>query len=169
MPSVNQNNQYGDNNVYIMRLTVDVGWIQNIIFNNPEQVTNLLEKIEEYEELENDNEDYDTSPMDDIEDKNKKNNLEEFYKEFIQQEESKFEVLEDFIKENDLGLKVERASKVIRRAIYSYNDRCSNKLTPQIFQELLTNFTENLNSHDEKNLMELWIYFLYRYCFIGEK
>lgn len=148
-------------------MSIDIEYLQEIVFSDPKRLTGLLNKITDSKE--NDMPQYDASIMKDIYDKNKKNDLVEYYEQFIQYEESKFRILEEFIKENELADKVDIASDVIKRAIFSYENRKSSKLTPQIFDMIVTEFTKSVQHSENKELMKLWIYFLYRYCFIGEK
>ena len=61
---------------------------------------------------------------------------------------------------------IEIASENIRIAVYSMSN--SEKLTPKIFNEILQRHTKTLNDNDDKKLMRLMIFFLYRHCFIGE-
>jgi len=169
MHSINQSNQNGNNqvNIYIGTISIDIGYLQDIVFSDPERLTGLLNKITDSKER--DMPQSSNSVMEDIDDKNKKNDLVEYYEQFIQHEESKFQILEEFIKENELAEKVDIASGVIKRAIFSYENRKSSKLTPEIFDMIVTEFTKSVQELENKELMKLWIYFLYRYCFIGEK
>ncbi len=167
MYNINQTNQNGNNNIYLETISIDIGYLQEIIFSDPSRLTELLTNITENKD--NDLTQSESSIMEGIDSKNKKNDLVEYYTEYIQHEESKFRILEEFIEDNNLEEKVDSASRVIRRAIFSYRDRKSLKLTPSIFDMIVTMFTKNVSGLENKNLMTLWIYFLYRYCFIGEK
>ena len=165
MPSyeINQFNDNGDNNVYInnMELDIDVEWIRNIIYNNKEKIKKLLAIFNKKNKNSND-----TDIMEDIEDKNKKNDLETFYDKFIKKYENEMDILFNFFSNEEMIEEIEIASENIRIAIYSISK--SEKLTPKIFNEILQKHTKILNDNEDKKLMRLMIFFLYRYCFIGK-
>jgi len=165
MPSyeINQFNDNGDNNVYInnMELDIDVEWIRNIIYNNKEKIKKLLAIFNKKNKNSND-----TDIMKDIEDKNKKNDLETFYDKFIKKYENEMDILFNFFSNEEMIEEIEIASENIRIAIYSISK--SEKLTPKIFNEILQKHTKILNDNEDKKLMRLMIFFLYRHCFIGK-
>ena len=88
---INQFNDSGDNNVYIMELGIDVEWLRNIIYNDKEKIKNLLAIFNKKNKNSND-----TDIMKNIKDKNKKNDLGIFYEEFIQKYENEMDILFNF-------------------------------------------------------------------------
>jgi len=164
MNNITQNNTNGKNEVNIIyKISIDVERLQEIVRNDSENIKKLLSELtDEIIESTTDNSSIK------IEDKNIKNDLVDFYNEWIKKEESKFKVIEEFIIENNLYEKVDKASINLKQVIYSYQNKNNHKLTSEIFTTLIQEHTKGLNSED-KDIMTLLLYFLYRECFIGDK
>lgn len=164
MADINQNNILGKNEVNIIyKISIDVERLQEIVRNDSENIKKLLSELtDEVTESTTDNSSIK------IEDKNIKNDLVDFYNEWIKKEESKFKVIEEFIIENNLYEKVDKASINLKQVIYSYQNKHNYKLTSEIFTTLIQEHTKGLNSED-KDIITLLLYFLYRECFIGDK
>ena len=159
--NISQSNQNGDNKVEILNLEIDVEWVRNIIFNDKNKLTNILSKFKNDSSLQ-----LTYKIMKDIDDKNKKNELEEFYEKFIKKYENEMDVLYNFFKEEEMIEEIDEASESIKIAIYSIQN--SEKLTPKMFGFILSKYTQTMNNNEDKKLMKLFIFFLYRHCFIGE-
>lgn len=151
-------------NNYAMLIDIDIGRLQNICDTNAIQIIELLHGLDNNQQ----NIEYDDAFIK-MEIKNKNNELEKFYEEFIKKEESKLAILDDFFKANNQTKQIEEAAKSIRMAIFSFNDRNLSKLTPSIFNKVLCEHTKNIVDIESKNIMELIIFYLYRYCYIGDK
>lgn len=164
MADINQKNTFGKNEVNIIyKISIDVERLQEIVRNDSENIKKLLSELtDDVVESTTDNSSIK------IEDKNIKNDLVDFYNEWIKKEESKFKVIEEFIIENNLYDKVDKASINLKQVIYSYQNKNNHKLTSEIFTTLIQEHTKGLNSED-KDIITLLLYFLYRECFIGDK
>jgi hypothetical protein len=164
MANINQNNIFGKNEVNIIyKISIDVERLQEIVRNDSENIKKLLSELtDEVTESTTDNSSIK------IEDKNIKNDLVDFYNEWIKKEESKFQVIEEFIIENNLYEKVDKASINLKQVIYSHQNKNNHKLTSEIFTTLIQEHTKGLTSED-KDIITLLLYFLYRACFIGDK
>ena len=159
--NISQSNQNGDNKVEILNLEIDVEWVRNIIFNDKNKLTNILSKFKNDSSLQQN-----YKIMKDIDDKNKKNELEEFYEKFIKKYENEMDVLYNFFQEEEMIEEIDEASESIKIAIYSIQN--SEKLTSKMFGTILSKYTKTMENNEDKQLMKLFIYFLYRHCFIGE-
>ncbi len=164
MADISQKNIFGKNEVNVIYgVSIDVERLQEIVRESSENIKNLLS------ELANDvTEGITDNSSIKIEDKNIKNDLVGFYNEFIKREESKFKVIEGFIVDNNLYEKVDKASVNLKQVIYSYQNKNNHKLTSEILSTLIQEHTKGLNIED-KDIITLLLYFLYRECFIGEK
>jgi len=161
---INQNNIFGKNELNIIyKISIDVERLQEIVYNDSQNIQRLLSTLAD-DNLPNT---IDNSSLK-IEDKNIKNDLVEFYREWIKKEESKFKVIEEFIVDNSLYEKIDKASTNLRQVIYSNQNKNNHKLTSELFTTLIQEHTKSLNS-DDKDIITLLLYFLYRECFIGDK
>ena len=161
---INQNNIFGKNELNIIyKISIDVERLQEIVYNDSQNIQRLLSTLAD-DNLPNT---IDNSSLK-IEDKNIKNDLVEFYREWIKKEESKFKVIEEFIVDNSLYEKIDKASTNLRQVIYSFQNKNNYKLTSELFTTLIQEHTKSLNS-DDKDIITLLLYFLYRECFIGDK
>ncbi len=162
--NIKQNNLLGKNEVnLIYKISIDVGRLQEIVQSDSQNIKKLLDTlVDDSQEGKTDNDSIE------VKDKNLKNELVEFYNEFIIREESKFEVLEKFIADNELYEQIDRASANLKRVIFSYKSKNNHKLPPELFSTLIEEHTKGLKS-DDKDIITLLLYFLYRECFIGEK
>ena len=157
--NIHQENTHGDNNVYILSLDIDVEWLRNIVFNDKDKIKVLLENFQQPKKS-----DFELKIMKNIDDKNQKNELVDFYKTFIQKYENEMQILFDFFKDEELIDEIDRASESIQMAVYALNDE--TKLNAKIFNNIIQEHTKSLQN-DDKELMKLIIFMLYRYCFIG--
>lgn len=160
-----QNNINGDNIIVIYKdgIKIDIQYLQDIILNNKDKLISVIGKLAE-KKCENK---IDNSFIT-LSEKNTKNNLEKFYDMFIKKHESKFELIQEFIDDNDLTSMIDDASENLRMSIFSYRNRQSNVLTPDIFNELITEHIIGVKGED-KELIKLMLFFLYRTCYIGDK
>lgn len=164
MVNVSQFTLKGDNTLEIhYKISIDVERLQEIVRNDSENIKNLL--LELTDDITDSATDNDSIK---IEEKNIKNDLVEFYNEWIKEEEGKFNVIREFIADNNLYTNVDKASKNLRQIIYSYQNKKNHTLTAEIFTILIQEHTKNLDK-DSKDVMVLLLYFLYRMCFIGDK
>lgn len=164
MDNINQNNIFGKNETNIIyKISIDVERLQEIVYNDSQNIQRLLSTLAD-ENLPN-SADNDSIKIDD---KNIKNDLVDFYNEWIKKEESKFKVLEEFIVDNNLYDKIDKASTNLKQIIYSYQNKNNHKLTSELFSTLIQEHTKGLNN-DDKDIITLLLYFLYRECFIGDK
>jgi len=161
---INQNNIFGNNELNIIyQISIDVERLQEIVYNETQNIQRLLDTLTN-DTIKNGT---DNSSIK-IKDKNIKNDLVEFYNEWIKKEESKFRVIEEFIVDNNLYEKIDKASANLRQVIYSYQNKNNHKLSSELFTTLIQEHTKGLNS-DDKDIITLLLYFLYRECFIGDK
>lgn len=161
---IKQNNIFGTNELNIIyKISIDVERLQEIVYNDSQNIQRLLSTLTD-ESLSN-SADNDSIKIDD---KNIKNDLVDFYNEWIKKEESKFKVLEEFIVDNNLYDKIDKASTNLKQIIYSYQNKNNHKLTSELFSTLIQEHTKGLNN-DDKDIIILLLYFLYRECFIGDK
>ena len=77
--------------------------------------------------------------------------------------------MDDFFKDNNLTKHIENSAKSIRISILSFKNRNSNKLNPDIFNQIIQEHTSIIDDNEIKDVMQLIIFYLYRYCYIGEK
>ncbi len=160
--SINQANVFGDNNI-VNEISIDVGRLQKILLYEKDKIIILLNKLsDDLKDAEIDND------FIGIVDKNKKNDLSDFYAEFIKSKESKLEVIAKFIADNDLLESIDRASKNLKIFIFSHENKKNHVLSSNIFNILIQEHTKKLEE-DDKDIMILFLYFLYRHCYIGAK
>jgi hypothetical protein len=148
----------------INHIDLDIGILTNILQTNPTIIKESLSKLNT--SLSISNPDERTIPIDE---KNLKNGLKEFYDNFIKRNEQKLAALDDFFQEEDYVDEIEEASDSIRLFIFTYANRNSNVLEPMIFNTIIQEHIKNIEEYNEKNIMKLVIYYLYRYCYIGAK
>ena len=159
---IKQNNVFGDNYI-TYQISIDVERLQEIVREETPKVKRLLNTLT----TDRSNVITDNSAIK-INEKNIQNELVEFYDCFIKKQESKIEILENFVIDNTLYDNIDSASETLKLFIYSHKDRKSHKLTPDIFNTLIQEHTKGL-SGDDKDVMKLLLFFLYRECFIGDK
>jgi len=159
---IKQSNFFGDN-IINYQISIDVERLQEIVYEETPKVKQLLNTLTSGEK----NTITDNSAIK-IDKKNIQNELIEFYDSFIKKQESKIEVLEKFVINNSLYDNIDSASDTLKLFIYSHQDRKSHKLTPDIFNILIQEHTKGLKG-DDKDVMKLLLFFLYRECFIGDK
>ena len=151
------------NNI-VAKINIDIGRLSSLCETNAKEIIELLNKFES---------DCQTIEYDDnfikIDTKNRINGLEQFYTEFIKEEEAKLAILDDFFKDNNVTNHIERSAKSIRISIFSFKNRNSNKLNPDIFNQIIQEHTSIIDDNEIKDVMQLIIFYLYRYCYIGEK
>ena len=145
------------NNIHISNISIDIERLANICDTNIEAIVSLLEQLDDNEQKIR----YDDTYIG-IEKKNAINSLESFYEKFIKEDETKLEVLDRFFQENNL-------TKQIKMSIFSYKNRETDTLTPEIFNQIICQHTQAINNDEHKEIMELIIFYLYRYCYIGDK
>jgi hypothetical protein len=159
---IKQSNFFGDN-IINYQISIDVERLQEIVYEETPKVKQLLNTLTSGEKSTI----TDNSAIK-IDKKNIQNELIDFYDSFIKKQESKIEVLEKFVIDNSLYDNIDSASDTLKLFIYSHQDRESHKLTPDIFNILIQEHTKGLKG-DDKDVMKLLLFFLYRECFIGDK
>ncbi|HEG0497431.1 TPA: hypothetical protein SB541_001399 [Campylobacter jejuni] len=87
---------------------------------------------------------------------------------FIKKHESKFELIQEFIDDNDLTSMIDDASENLRMSIFSYRNYQSNILTPDIFNELITEHIIGIKGED-KELIKLNVIFCIELVIVGDK
>jgi len=163
--NINGDKILGNKVIYeINHIDIDIGILRNIIQNNPTLVKESLAKLNT--STTKSNPDERTIPIDE---KNLKNELKDFYDNFIKRNEQKLALLDNFFQEEDYVDDIEEAADSIRLFIFTYANRNSNILEPMIFNMIIQEHIRNIELPNEKNLMKLVIYYLYRYCYIGAK
>jgi len=162
---IKQDNIYGDN---IIELTVsmDVGRLKEIVETQSIKVQNIFENmIEDYG--------VDSRYIDDgsisIFDKNDINGLTDFWKEFIRKHESKLQVLKDFFAANDYVQKIESLGDDLKEEIFAFKNKNDHKLTSELLRIIVNQHTKSFTDSDDKDIAKLIIFYLYRFCFIGQK
>lgn len=155
----------GNKSTYILNhIDLDIGILKNILENNPSVIKKTLKQLKTIpSEFSPDER---TIP---INDKNLLNGLTEFYENFIKREEQKLASIDKFFKENDYIDDIEDASDSIRMFIFSFANRKSMILDPLLFNAIVQEHTKSIRESNQKNIMKLIIYYLYRYCYIGLK
>lgn len=159
---INQKNLFGDNIIYY-QISIDVERLQEIVREETPKVKELLGKL-----TANKKNAFTDNTAIKIDEKNIQNELVEFYDSFIKKQESKITILEQFVVENVLYDSIDSASEELKIFIFSHQDRKTHKLTPDVFSILIQEHTKGLKG-DDKDIMKLLLYFLYRECFIGDK
>lgn len=155
----------GDKTIYeINHIDLDIGILKGILENNPDVITSSLHQLTTMSNQFSPDER--TIPIDD---KNLLNGLSRFYENFIKREEQKLASIDKFFKENDFIDEIENASDSIKMFIFSYANRESLKLEPLLFNAIIQVHTKSIENAEQKNVMKLVIYYLYRYCYIGLK
>ncbi|WP_345992387.1 hypothetical protein [Sulfurimonas sp. HSL-1716] len=155
----------GDKKTYVLNhVDLDIGILKDILENNPLVIKASLTKLHTIPSQFAPDER--TIP---ISDKNLQNGLEEFYENFIKRIEQKLLALDKFFQENDYVDDIESAADSIKMFIFTYANRNSMKLEPMIFNAIIQEHTKPISGGQEKGIMKLIIYYLYRYCYIGLK
>jgi hypothetical protein len=155
----------GNKSTYILNhVDLDIGILKDILENNPSVIKKSLQQLKTIpSEFSPDER---TIP---ISDKNLLNGLTEFYENFIKREEQKLASIDKFFKENDYIDDIEDASDSIRMFIFSFANRNSMILDPFLFNAIIQEHTKSIEVGNQKSIMKLIIYYLYRYCYIGLK
>jgi hypothetical protein len=155
----------GDKSTYILnRINLDIGILKDILENNPSLIKTSLKQLKT---IPNEfSPDERTIP---INDKNLLNGLTGFYENFIKREEQKLASIDEFFKENDYIDDIEDASDSIKMFIFSFANRNSMILDPLLFNAIIQEHTKFIRESNQKSIMKLIIYYLYRYCYIGLK
>lgn len=161
--NISQKNVNG-NNIIEIRLTIDIGRLRTIVETEKDHIKSVFLQIKQVKELQTIDE---SSIL--ISEKNMKNDLVAYYDNFIKKHESKLEVLKHFFDEEDYYYEIDQASEHLRELIFSYKNQQTHTLTPEIMSVLINYHTEPFQSVEDKDIMKLIIYYLYRYCFIGLK
>lgn len=151
------------NNI-VAKINIDIGRLSSICETNAKGIIELLNKLERDCQAIEYGDDFIK-----IDTKNRINRLEQFYTEFIKEEEAKLAILDDFFKDNNVTKHIERSAKSIKMGIFSFKNRNSNKLDPDIFNQIIQEHTSIIDDSEIKDVMQLIIFYLYRYCYIGEK
>ncbi len=162
--NINQDSVFGNNIITIMKNPIDVGRLQKILFHEKDKIITLLNKLSD--DLQNEVKSDNSSIP--IQDKNQKNDLSDFYAEFIKSKESELEVIAEFIADNDLSKSIDTASESLKIFVFSHENKKNHVLSSNIFNILIQEHTKGLEEED-KGIMILFLYFLYRYCYIGAK
>jgi len=155
----------GDKNTYLINhIDLDIGILKDILENNPTVIKVSLNNLNNIpSEFAPDER---TIP---ISDKNLQNGLEDFYENFIKRIEQKLLALDKFFKENDYVDDIENAADSIKMFIFTYANKNSMKLEPVIFNAIIQEHTKHILDSNQKGIMKLIIFYLYRYCYIGLK
>ncbi|RAZ59259.1 hypothetical protein [Campylobacter hyointestinalis] len=151
------------NNI-VAKINIDIGRLSNICETNAKEIIELLNKLESDCQAIEYGDDFIK-----IDTKNRINELEQFYTEFIKEEEAKLAILDDFFKDNNVTKHIEHSAKSIKISIFSFKNRNSNKLNSDIFNQIIQEHTSIIDDSEIKDVMQLIIFYLYRYCYIGEK
>lgn len=160
----------GDKNVYnYVPSTIDIGNLRNICETNSRKIIEALRQVACIISSKNDNIIHNNDEYTGLDKKNEINGLKSFYEEFIEQEEQKLKVLEDFFKREEKSEDIEMAARNIKIHIFSIENRSSHILEPKIFNDIIQQHTSGLDDKDDKNIMTLIMFYLYRFCYIGEK
>ncbi len=160
--NINQINVLGNNNIYT-EISIDVGRLQTILLDEKDKIIALLDKLSadlKYAEIDNDSIG--------IINKNQKNDLSDFYNKFIKSKESELEVISNFIADNELSSNIDKASENLKIFIFAHENKNNDKLNSNMFNILIQKHTEGLEE-ENKDIMKLFLFFLYRYCYIGDK
>lgn len=161
--NISQQNIHGDNIIEI-KLTIDIGRLKTIVETEKDRIKSVFLQIQQVKELHI----IDESSIQ-ISQKNMKNDLIIYYDEFIKKHESKLEILKHFFDEEDYYYEIDQASEHLRELIFSYKNQQTHKLTPEIMSTLINYHSQPFENAEDKDIMKLIIYYLYRYCFIGLK
>ena len=154
--NLNSNIVVGGNqtiNNIVEKISIDIGRLSSICETNAKEIIELLNNLESDCQAIEYGDDFIK-----IDTKNKINELEIFYTELIKEEEAKLAILDNFFKDNNLTKHIERSA-----------NRNSNKLNPDIFNQIIQEHTSIIDDNEIKDVMQLIIFYLYRYCYIGEK
>lgn len=165
--NLNSNIVVGGNqtiNNIVEKISIDIGRLSSICETNAKEIIELLNNLESDCQAIEYGDDFIK-----IDTKNKINELEIFYTELIKEEEAKLAILDNFFKDNNLTKHIERSAKSIRISILSFKNRNSNKLNPDIFNQIIQEHTSIIDDNEIKDVMQLIIFYLYRYFYIGEK
>lgn len=166
MPNkIEQHNVNGDN-IVEMTVSIDIGRLKEIIENESQRIQRIFNETIEHDEREVDEIDDSFIPIDD---KNLKNELVEYWDHFIKIHESKLKILKDFFAENDYMEKIESASDDLKEEIFAFKNKNNHKLTSEVLRFIINQHTRAFHDSDDKNIAKLIIFYLYRFCFIGDK
>ena len=162
---INQDNIFGNNTVEI-KVDIDIGRLKEIIENESLRIQRIFDEtvIQSNREIQNFDDNF--IPIDD---KNIKNDLVGYWNEFIKKHESKLKILKDFFADNDYMEKIESASDDLKEEIFAFKNKNNHLLTPEVLRFIINQHTQHFNNTDDKNIAKLIIFYLYRFCFIGEK
>lgn len=165
MPKIEQHNVNG-NNIIEMTVNIDIGRLKEIIENESQRIQRIFNATIEHDERE-------VAEIDDsfvpIDDKNLKNDLVAYWDQFIKINESKLKILKDFFAENDYMEKIESASEDLKEEIFAFKNKNNHKLTSEVLRFIINQHTRVFQDSDDKNIAKLIIFYLYRFCFIGDK
>ena len=159
-------NVNGDKNIISLSVNMDVGRLSEILQTNAEKIKVLFAKVEKKSTVSKIEIDERTIPIDK---KNNINGLAEFYNEFIKKHEGKLLALDNFFKENDFMTKIESAANHLKIHIFAKDNRKQNTLDTAIFNEIIQDHNKAVVDSEDKDIMTLLLFYLYRFCYIGDK
>lgn len=165
MPRIEQINLFG-NNIIEMTVTIDIGRLKDIIENESQRIQRIFDETVDHHERDIDETDDSFIPIDD---KNLRNELVEYWDNFIKIHESKLKILKDFFADNDYMERIEIASEDLKEEIFAFRNKNNHKLTSETLRFIINQHTQAFNNADDKNIAKLIIFYLYRFCFIGDK
>lgn len=163
--SIKQTSLFGDNTVNVYNtISIDISRLRMIVANHKEHIYHILKNIgDKQEEISKSYES--NNKIIHINKKNKINGLEDYFKHFIAKEEAKLSILRtDFFEEEEFQL--EQIAEHFKSYIYAYHN-CF-KLEPKILHNLIAEHQKGFSESDDKDLVQLLIFYLYRYCYIGQ-
>jgi len=161
--SIEQHNVYG-NNIVEIKLSIDIGRLKSIAETEKMRIKDIFSGIQKSMNTQ----DIDDSSLP-IAVKNQQNDLEGYYDRFIKRHESKLDILKHFFEEEDYFDEIDEASEHLRELIFSFKNKQDDKLTPEVMSHLINEHSKAFEDSEDKEIMKLIIYYLYRHCFIGLK
>lgn len=167
---INQSNVFGDNISTTVineqyKPSIDISGLKDIIFNHKDKIYKILDsippKLDSHVGMLNNETMH-------IERKNILNNLEAHFNNIIIKEEAKLSILQtNFFNNENIDLESKDFVKGIISWICAFNS--DGKLDNKAMNDLIIEYQKAFENEEDKALVRLVIYYLYRFCYIGLK
>lgn len=161
--------QEGQNNIQAGRDVNVYNYNDNISFDLQETEQLIMDIYEISQKMEVAQVEFTYARMEKIEDKNKLNNMEEYFQSKIEKDIVYFDEIKQVLQlnEDDFRDRFEYIIGTIKGAILAIDD--SEKLTPSKINLIFSKFYKTDWDWQKKQKAERLIHFMYFYCFLGKK
>ena len=155
-----------DKVVTLIPISMDVGTLINILQDSGDSIKTIFDSMNVIKDGASIYNSEITIP---IAKKNTINDMTEYFDKYIKKHEAKLHALHSFFQKNDYMIRIESAAENLRTNIFSVDNRKTDKLNVSLLNTIIQDHRKALSKNKDKDIVQLILYYLYRYCFIGEK